>query len=57
MDRAIEDTIVATRKFARRQESWFRPDERITWLPWGAPDLLVRALEVLRARLVDNDAQ
>ena len=54
---AVEDTVVATRKFARRQESWFRPDERITWLPWGAPDLLVRALEALRARLVDNDAR
>ena len=56
-DQAIEDTIVATRKFARRQESWFRPDERIAWLPWGAPDLVARALEVLRGRLVDNDGQ
>ena len=54
---AIEDTIVATRKFARRQESWLRPDPRVVWLPWGAPDLVARALEVLRTRLVDNDAQ
>jgi tRNA dimethylallyltransferase len=56
-EQAIEDTIVATRKFARRQESWFRPDPRIVWLPWGATDLVPQALEVLRSRLVDNDAQ
>jgi tRNA dimethylallyltransferase len=45
---AIEETIVATRRFARRQLSWFRPDERIVWLPADAPDLLDRALAVLR---------
>jgi tRNA dimethylallyltransferase len=27
-------TIVATRKFARRQEAWFRKDARISWLPY-----------------------
>lgn len=43
------DTIQATRKFARRQESWFRRDERINWLPHDAPDLLERALAVVRA--------
>jgi len=51
---AIEDTVTATRKFARRQESWFRPDERVVWLPWDAPDLLARALDVVSAALVDN---
>ncbi|MGZ4780951.1 MAG: tRNA (adenosine(37)-N6)-dimethylallyltransferase MiaA [Oryzihumus sp.] len=51
---AIEDTVTATRKFARRQESWFRPDERVVWLPWDAPDLLERALDVVSAALVDN---
>jgi tRNA dimethylallyltransferase len=51
---AIEDTVTATRKFARRQESWFRPDERVVWLPWDAPDLLERALDVVSASLVDN---
>ncbi|MEP7023567.1 MAG: hypothetical protein ABJB47_07080, partial [Actinomycetota bacterium] len=29
----------ATRRFARRQESWFRRDPRITWLTAGAGDL------------------
>jgi tRNA dimethylallyltransferase len=46
---AREDTVRATRRFARRQESWFRRDARIVWLPSGAPDLLDRALDVVRA--------
>ena len=43
---AREKTIVATRKFARRQQRWFRRDERITWLPYDSSSLLddVRAL-------------
>ena len=36
---AIDDTIAATRRFARRQESWFRRDRRVVWLPHDAPDL------------------
>jgi tRNA dimethylallyltransferase len=44
---ARERTVTATRRFARRQESWFRRDARIHWLPSGAPDLLERALETI----------
>ena len=33
----------ATRRFARRQDSWFRKDPRICWLDWDAPDLVDRA--------------
>ncbi len=42
---AIEATATATRRLARRQSSWFRPDPRIAWLDAGAsPDaLLARA--------------
>nr|WP_245324550.1 tRNA (adenosine(37)-N6)-dimethylallyltransferase MiaA [Nesterenkonia lacusekhoensis] len=29
---ALESTIVATRKFARRQETWFRADHRLRWI-------------------------
>jgi tRNA dimethylallyltransferase len=43
---AIEATVRATRRFARRQESWFRRDPRVVWLPHDAPDLLTRALRV-----------
>lgn len=45
---AKEATKAATRRFARRQDSWFRKDPRIHWVPWDAPDLLDRALELVR---------
>lgn len=44
---ARDETVRATRRFARRQESWFRRDARITWLPHDAPDLVERALDVV----------
>jgi tRNA dimethylallyltransferase len=43
---AVEDTTVATRKFARRQITWFRGDPRVRWLDPTEPDLLGRALVV-----------
>ena len=43
-----ERIVVATRRFARRQDSWFRKDPRITWLPYDAPDLVDRAVEAAR---------
>jgi tRNA dimethylallyltransferase len=46
---AIEDTITSTRRFARRQESWFRPDPRIHWLGYDDPRLTDRALEIIDA--------
>lgn len=46
---AIEQTAAATRKFARRQFSWFRADPRVVWLPHDAPDLLDRALAAITA--------
>jgi len=45
-ERAREETIRATRRFVRRQRSWFRRDERIVWLDGAAPDLTDRALVV-----------
>jgi tRNA dimethylallyltransferase len=47
-EQAQEDTARLTRRLARRQESWFGRDPRITWLPYDAPDLLARALAVVR---------
>ncbi|MER6813974.1 tRNA (adenosine(37)-N6)-dimethylallyltransferase MiaA [Spirillospora sp. NPDC000708] len=43
-ERAMEETVRTTRRFARRQESWFRRDPRVHWLPHDAPDLVERAL-------------
>ena len=45
-DQAREETIRATRRFARRQESWFRRDPRVRWLDAGE-GLRDRALSVL----------
>jgi tRNA dimethylallyltransferase len=45
---AQADTIMATRRFARRQESWFRRDHRIQWLRYDAPDLIDQALAAVR---------
>ena len=43
---ARELTVVATRRFARRQRSWFRRDPRVHWLD-PAQDLLGQALEAV----------
>ena len=45
---AAEETIVATRQFARRQLTWFRADPRITWLDWQEPGLVGKAAELCR---------
>ena len=46
---ASEETIVATRKFARRQLTWFRADPRVNWLDWSQPDLGEAAAALLKA--------
>ena len=35
---AKERTVTGTRRFARRQDSWFRKDPRITWVGYDDPD-------------------
>ena len=39
-------TVAATRRFARRQDAWFRQDPRITWLAYDRPDLIEATLDV-----------
>jgi tRNA dimethylallyltransferase len=46
---ARADTRRATRRFARRQESWFRRDPRVNWLPADAVELLDQARAVVVA--------
>ena len=41
----IEETIIVTRQYARRQETWFKREKRINWIT--AP-FLPKALELLR---------
>jgi tRNA dimethylallyltransferase len=44
---AVEATIRATRRFVRRQRSWFRRDPRVHWLDAAAPDSTDAALALL----------
>jgi tRNA dimethylallyltransferase len=44
---AHAETVRATRRFVRRQRSWFRRDPRIGWLVAARPDLVDAALEAL----------
>ena len=46
---AQDATGTATRRYARRQESWFRADPRVIWLPHDAPDLVDLALQAVGA--------
>jgi tRNA dimethylallyltransferase len=48
LDEAVAVTVRATRRFVRRQRSWFRHDSRIRWFDAAAPDLLDRLLAALR---------
>jgi tRNA dimethylallyltransferase len=41
----IEETIIVTRQYARRQETWFKREKRINWIE--AP-FLPKALELLK---------
>ena len=41
---AIADTVRLTQKYARRQMSWFRRDQRINWLDYQDPDYVSKAL-------------
>jgi tRNA dimethylallyltransferase len=48
MEEALTRTAQTTRRFVRRQRSWFRRDPRIHWMD-NAPDLLQQALALAEA--------
>jgi tRNA dimethylallyltransferase len=45
-EEAYAETVRATRRFVRRQRSWFRRDPRVHWLDAARPDLVPAALEL-----------
>jgi tRNA dimethylallyltransferase len=45
---AQEPTFFGTRRYVRRQRSWFRRDHRITWFDGAAADLVEETLRVWR---------
>jgi len=48
---AQETTVRLTRRFARRQDTWFKRDPRIRWVDHAAVDRLSRALDAVRSGL------
>lgn len=51
-EQARQDTVDATRRFARRQQRWFRRDKRIRWIRYDSPTAVD---EVLAAWGSDTD--
>ncbi|MGU3433390.1 tRNA (adenosine(37)-N6)-dimethylallyltransferase MiaA [Actinomycetes bacterium M1A6_2h] len=47
LEQAHELTFTGTRRYVRRQRSWFRRDPRITWLDGADPHLVDRALHIV----------
>lgn len=47
VEEAKATTIVKTRRFARRQDAWFRKDPRVVWVRWDDPERVERALEAI----------
>jgi tRNA dimethylallyltransferase len=45
-EEARDETVRATRRFVRRQRTWFRREPRIAWLDAARPDLVEAALAV-----------
>ena len=45
---AREPTFIGTRRYVRRQRSWFRRDHRITWLDGAAPGNVDEVLRIWR---------
>jgi tRNA dimethylallyltransferase len=48
LEAAIEATTTATRRFSRRQDSWFRKDPRVVWVGWDDPERVDRAVAAVR---------
>ena len=42
-EEARRQVVVGTRRFARRQDAWFRKDDRIRWVAWDDADRVERA--------------
>ena len=51
LDQAVEETIGATRRFAKRQATWFRSEPDVVWFEAHDPDATVsRVLDFLKNR-------
>jgi tRNA dimethylallyltransferase len=49
LEETVAATARATRRFSRRQDSWFRKDRRVVWVAWDDPERVERAVEAVHA--------
>ncbi|MFC4374669.1 tRNA (adenosine(37)-N6)-dimethylallyltransferase MiaA [Nocardia halotolerans] len=54
---ARERTLIGTRRYVRRQRSWFRRDPRVAWLDGADPELAATALALLDDHPTGRTAQ
>ncbi|MBN3036287.1 MAG: tRNA (adenosine(37)-N6)-dimethylallyltransferase MiaA [Bacteroidales bacterium] len=54
LDQAVSDIITHTRRYARRQMTWFRKDMDIKWLN---PDQEAEAMEYIREQSINGDQE
>jgi tRNA dimethylallyltransferase len=47
---ALERTFIGTRRYVRRQRSWFRRDPRVHWLDGADPNLVDHALRLVEGK-------
>jgi tRNA dimethylallyltransferase len=47
-EQAMEQTVNRTRRYARRQDGWFRKDPRITWVAHDDEERVTKALDAIR---------
>ncbi|MCL2535929.1 MAG: tRNA (adenosine(37)-N6)-dimethylallyltransferase MiaA [Nocardiaceae bacterium] len=47
---ALERTFIGTRRYVRRQRSWFRRDPRVHWLDGADPNLVDAALRLVEGK-------
>jgi tRNA dimethylallyltransferase len=52
-EEARERTVSTTRRFVRRQRSWFRRDPDITWFDAGRPDIVDAVTAVITDRTIE----
>lgn len=57
LEDAVLRTQAATRRFARRQDSWFRKDPRIVWVAYDDPHRLERAVAAIETLHPGGDRQ
>ncbi|MCX5045920.1 tRNA (adenosine(37)-N6)-dimethylallyltransferase MiaA [Aldersonia sp. NBC_00410] len=50
---ARERTFIGTRRYVRRQRSWFRRDRRVHWVDAARADLVEHVLALVEARAMD----